>query len=129
MAAEFKQFREAIGQVLSTTAVASAVPTTVVVFESQKAFSPYRPTYKGKPVMVAGYFMSSESDNAIALTVEDRDEALRIIFHEYTHLITSNSSRVLPAWANEGLAEFYSTFAVAPDGKVASSGKLSRDTT
>jgi len=123
VAAEFERFREAIGQVLSTAAVASAVPTTVVVFENQRAFAPYSPTYNGKPVMVGGYFMWSESDNTIALTVEDRDNALRIIFHEYTHLITSNSSRVLPAWVNEGLAEFYSTFAVAPDGQGGVLGK------
>ena len=123
VAAEFERFREAIGQVLSTAVTTSAVPTTVVVFESQRSFAPYRPKYNGKSVMVGGYFTSSESDNMIALTVDDRDNALRIIFHEYTHLITSNASRTLPAWVNEGIAEFYSTFAVAPDGKGGLLGK------
>jgi hypothetical protein len=117
IAAEFERFREAIAHVLPSAVITSAVPTTVVVFDSQRAFAPYRPRYNGKPVMLSGYFMGSESDNMIALTVDDRDNALRIVFHEYTHLITANSSRALPAWANEGLAEFYSTFAVSSDGK------------
>ena len=124
VAAEFERFREAIGQVLPTAATGSAVPTTVVVFENQKAFTPYKPRYNGKPVTLAGYFFGNESANSIALSVDDRENALRIIFHEYTHLITTNASRALPAWVSEGLAEFYSTFAVAPDGKGGVLGKV-----
>ncbi len=124
IAAEFERFREAIGQVLPSAAIASAVPTTVVVFESQKAFTPYKPRYDGKPVQLSGFFMGSESDNMIALTVEDRDNALRVVLHEYTHLITANVSRALPSWVNEGLAEFYSTFAVSNDGNRGVLGKV-----
>jgi hypothetical protein len=124
VAAEFERFREAIGQVLPSAATGSAVPTTVVVFESQKAFAPYKPRYNGKPVVLSGYFFGTENANSIALAVDDRENALRIIFHEYTHLITSSASRGLPPWLSEGLAEFYSTFAVAADGKGAVLGKV-----
>ena len=124
VAAEFERFREAIGRVLPTAATAAAVPTTVVVFENQKAFTPFKPRYNGRPVTLAGYFFGTETANSIALTVDDRENALRIIFHEYTHLITANASRALPAWVSEGLAEFYSTFAVAADGKGGVLGKI-----
>jgi hypothetical protein len=89
----------------------------VVVFDSQKSFGPYLPRFNGKPVKLGGFFSGSETSNTIAMSLDDRDQALRIIFHEYTHLITANASRALPAWVSEGLAEFYSTFAVASDGK------------
>jgi tetratricopeptide (TPR) repeat protein len=35
---------------------------------------------------------------------------LRTAFHEYTHLLVSNTIRSLPLWLEEGLAEFYETF-------------------
>ena len=36
---------------------------------------------------------------------------MRVIFHEYTHYIVSRNIKRIPGWLNEGLAEFYSTFA------------------
>jgi tetratricopeptide (TPR) repeat protein len=124
VAAEFERFREAIGRVLPGAVTSSAVPATVVVFDNQRTFAPYRPTFNGKPVPLGGFFMGSESSNMIALADEYRDQGLRIIFHEYTHLITANTSRVLPTWASEGLAEFYSTFAIADETNGAVLGKV-----
>ncbi|HEX8723650.1 MAG TPA: tetratricopeptide repeat protein, partial [Pyrinomonadaceae bacterium] len=42
------------------------------------------------------------------------------IYHEYVHLLVNNSlgRGAVPAWFNEGLAEYYSTFAVEEDRKV-----------
>ena len=40
---------------------------------------------------------------------------MRIVFHEYAHLITSNIAGSIPVWLNEGLAEFYSTFETVGD--------------
>lgn len=48
--------------------------------------------------------------------VRDWDEdTMRIVFHEYSHLITSNVAGSVPVWLNEGLAEFYSTFQLVGD--------------
>ena len=116
IAEAFERFGEAMARVFPN-ATASPVPTTVVVFEGQRSFAPYRPRHNGRPVSVGGYFIGSESSNMIALTLEDRDVALRMVLHGYTHLVTANASRALPAWVHEGLAEFYSTFAVTEDGK------------
>jgi hypothetical protein len=116
IAEAFERFSEAMARVFPN-ATASPVPTIVAVFESPRSFAPYRPRHNGKPVAVGGFFVGSENSNIIALTVDDADLAFRTVFHEYTHLVTANAARALPAWADEGLAEFYSTFAVTPDGK------------
>src|SRR5687768_14977500 len=107
--AEFERFREALSQVLPKAPIGSPVPVTVVVFDSDSAFNTYRPRYNGKIVRVGGFYTGTETDNLITFHYGDRDNALRIIFHEYTHLVTGNAARGLPAWVAEGLAEFYST--------------------
>jgi hypothetical protein len=120
--AEFERFREALSQILPTPPV-SAVPTIVVAFENSAAFSPYRPMFNGKPVKLAGFYTGTETDDMIAFAQGDRESGLRVILHEYTHLITSNASHGLPLWVSEGLADFYSTFEIRPDGKQAILGR------
>ena len=122
VAGEFERFREALGRVIPRAATRAAVPTIVVVFDTGKSFAPYRPTFNGKPVEVAGYFRGSDYENVVALTVDDQVNALRVIFHEYTHLAIANVGPDLPPWLSEGLAEFYSTFLVSPDGTRATLG-------
>jgi hypothetical protein len=124
VAVELERFREAIRHVLPGGSFTSPVPTIVVIFENQRAFSPYRPQYNGKPVSLGGYFVGSEVDNMIAMTVDHRGEALRTIFHEYTHLITSKTSGAVPTWVTEGIAEFYSTFSVSRDGRKGVLGRI-----
>ena len=121
--AEFERFREALTQILPGGTVASAVPTTVVVFDNDHAFNAYRPRYNGKVVRVSGFYTGTETDNLITFHYGDREDALRTIFHEYTHLITGNASRALPVWVSEGLAEFYSTFEIHANGKEAILGR------
>ena len=122
--AEFERFREAISHILPGRALAAAVPTIVVVFENDAAFNPYRPLFNGKPIKLGGFFTSTESENMIAFPAGGREDGLRIIFHEYTHLITSGAARGLPPWVSEGLSEFYSTFEIRPDGKQAILGRV-----
>ena len=124
VAAEFERFREAVSQILPGATTVSAVPTIILAFENDAAFNAYRPTFNGKPVRVGGFYTGSDSDDMIAFPYGDRENSQRIIFHEYTHLITANASRGLPAWVSEGLADFYSTFEIRPDGKQAVLGHV-----
>ena len=124
VAEEFERFREALSRVLSASTASTPVPTTIVAFDTLRSFAPYRPLYDGKPVQLNGYFASNDSYSVIALSLEDREQALRTIFHEYTHLIAANAARTLPPWVSEGLAEYYSTFAISPDGRSATLGKV-----
>ena len=123
-AREFERFREALGRAVPGTASRAAVPTLVYLFENQRSMASYRPLYNGKPVELTGYFVTDGTISTIMLAASDREQALRTIFHEYSHLVTSSTARSLPTWVNEGLAEYYSTFDVRPDGRSALMGGL-----
>src|SRR5215468_1344322 len=89
------------------------IPTTVMVFRNDASFRPFKPLYNGKPANLAGYFQPSQDENIIALDISANEQRpLSVIFHEYTHLVTSETRREWPLWLKEGLAEVYSSFEV-----------------
>jgi hypothetical protein len=118
VAEQFERFRETLGRVLGDRATASPVPTIVLVFPSERAFAPLRPSFEGKAVPVSGQFVGSSDVNYIAV-VADRADGMRVVFHEYAHLVSANLGRNVPAWLEEGLAEYYSTYAPARGGREA----------
>ena len=73
---------------------------------------------------MSGYFAGGPDLDVIMIANTGRDEALRTVYHEYSHLITANTVRGLPAWLGEGLAEYYSTFAVRSEGRTALLGGI-----
>ena len=95
-------------------------PTTVVVFRSDADFRPFKPLYQGRlQEHVAGYFQPGDDINYIALAAEAHGalSPFGVIFHEYTHLVVNSSLSEPPVWFNEGLAEYYSTFASDGGGR------------
>jgi len=96
--------------------------TTVVVFKSDAAFTPYKPLYQGRPKEVLGIFVPAEDEVVIALTLEsggdDESDPAETIFHEYVHQLFHSRGLWLPTWLNEGLAELFSTFRVEGDQAV-----------
>jgi hypothetical protein len=72
---------------------------------------------------LTGIFYGSRDVNYIAIVNDGRPGALRVIFHEYAHLVVSNVAMNLPAWLNEGLAEHYSTYEVSRGGREALIGR------
>jgi hypothetical protein len=123
VATEFESFRETLGRVLNARATTTSVPTVVVVFPNDRAFTPFKPLHEGKPVDVAGVFYGSRDVNYITLVHDGRPGGLRIVFHEYAHLVISNVAGQLPAWLNEGLAEYYSTYEYRRGGREAMIGR------
>jgi tetratricopeptide (TPR) repeat protein len=105
-----EQFVAAVSQVVHPS-TAPDVPVTVMIFKNDASFAPFRPHLHGRPQNVDGYFQRSDDENIIALNLSasEASDPMRVIFHEYTHLLTSRSSGRLPWWLQEGLAEFYST--------------------
>jgi len=89
------------------------VPTTVIVFKNDGSFKPFKPLYNGKPANLAGYFQKGEDENVIALDIgANAQRPMSVIYHEYTHLLTSYTPKRWPVWMMEGLAELYSSFEV-----------------
>lgn len=119
VAIQLEQFRHTLSLLFPRLKVETSVPTTVVIFKDHDSFRPFKPRYKGKIVEnVGGYFVSRQDINYIALTAETRGASpYEVIFHEYEHFIIRNNLRKVPLWLNEGLAEFYSSFAAGDDAQ------------
>ena len=120
-AQKFEAFREVLQRVMPAVTSSSPVPTVVVVFANDEAFTPFKPTYQGKSKFVSGYAMPGTDVSYIAMV--NGVEGDRVIFHEYTHMVVANAVARVPVWLNEGLAEFYSTFALMDGGKRAAIGR------
>src|SRR5215210_2227984 len=123
VATRLEQFREVFTRLFPKVNFNTPAPTTVVVFKNDSAYKPFKPVADGRVVEVGGYFQSGEDVNYITLTPERAgggENPYGTVYHEYTHLLVNNSlgpGQAAP-WFNEGLAEYYSTFAVEDDRKV-----------
>ena len=113
VATRLEQFREVFTRLFGGIKFKSPVPTTVIVFKSMSSYKPFRLPN------AAGYFQKGEDVNYITLTTElDAQNPFSVIYHEYVHLLIDNTSGNVPAWFNEGLGEYYSSFVVEEDRKV-----------
>ena len=113
VATRLEQFRDVLGRLLKAN-LTSSTPTTVIVFKSQSAYQQFAPPNS------AGYFQSGPDMNYIALSAERNPNDLHpfsTIFHEYVHFLVRNNLRDVPAWFNEGLAEYYSVLEVEDDDR------------
>lgn len=124
LVAELEQFRASF---LATFRLRPAHEprVTVMLFDSDRRFTPYKPTYQGQPKEVSGYFIGGDDETVIALNLDvelDEDSSpAETIFHEYVHLLLHTRGMKLPTWLNEGLAELFSTFQV--DGSTVQYGR------
>jgi tetratricopeptide (TPR) repeat protein len=120
---KLEEFRETFRLVFPSVSLTSPIPTNVIVFKSDSAFKPFKPRRNdGKAdTFVAGFFQPGPDANYIAVSADGDDaEMYKTIFHEYVHFIvnTNFGKSEVPPWFNEGLAEYYSTFAIENDQKV-----------
>ncbi len=127
VAARLEQFRTAIARALGSDTLDTQVPTIVLVFRNARSFQPFGPVYQGQPVAVAGYFAGSDDVNYVAVNAEQEAAAYGLIFHEFAHAMTGLAIVGPPAWLDEGLAEFYETFELRDEGRVALLGAPNRD--
>ncbi|MFN2453309.1 MAG: tetratricopeptide repeat protein [Pyrinomonadaceae bacterium] len=125
VASRLEQFRSVFTLLFPKAKFNDALQTKVVVFKSDNAFKPFKPLYNGRPASVAGYFQPGPDVNYIALTSERRntENPYSVIFHEFVHLLVENNMHNPPAWFNEGLAEFYSSFEISDGDKKITLGK------
>ena len=90
--------------------------TTIVLFDTDRQFEPYKMLFEGRPADVAGYCSGGFDETMIAMTAENNSEQTdEIIFHEYVHLLLAAAGEQPPTWLNEGLAELFSTFKIEGD--------------
>ena len=123
VALRFEQFREVVTQLLPAALRAGSAPVVVIVFPDTRSYRPFMPVANGRTVPVAGYFVDGADTNYITMNVEAGADAFPVVFHEFSHFLLNSAFVHAPLWFNEGLAEYYSTFELANDGRRALIGK------
>lgn len=123
VATRLEQFRETFRQLFPRARFNSSIETNVVVFKNESSYRPFKPKRAdGKAdKWIAGYFQPGEDLNYITLSTEgEKEDTYGTIFHEYVHFLldTNFGKSEVPPWFNEGLAEFYQTFAIKDDQEV-----------
>ncbi|MDQ4120092.1 MAG: tetratricopeptide repeat protein [Acidobacteriota bacterium] len=123
VATKLEQFRETFRLLFKQTDLSSPIPTNVVVFKNSASYKPFKPVRAdGKTDnFIAGYFQPGDDVNYITLSTEGENaDVYGTIFHEYVHFIinTNYGKSEVPPWFNEGLAEYYQTFAIEKDQEV-----------
>jgi tetratricopeptide (TPR) repeat protein len=119
VALRFEQFREVLRRLMPNARLVTRTPLTVVVFAYDREFKAVQPLYQGKPIDSDGYATVTPFGTAIALSLQKRDAAYPLIYHEYGHLLISDALPGAPLWVEEGLAEYYRTFTLSADMKSA----------
>jgi tetratricopeptide (TPR) repeat protein len=111
IAERLEGFRALLGTIFpGVIAAAQSEPLVVVAFRDDGAFKPFKTLYNGKPANVAGLFLRSSDRSMVALDASADEGSYRVVFHEYIHKVVDGAADVpVPAWFNEGIAEFYST--------------------
>ncbi len=85
-------------------------PIVVLSIKDEKGFRALEPeAYLAKgSLQLGGLFLRAADKNYVLMRLDaEGDHPYSVIYHEYTHLLTSKAADWMPLWMNEGLAEFY----------------------
>jgi tetratricopeptide (TPR) repeat protein len=85
-------------------------PIIVLGIKDEKDFRALEPeAYLAKgSLQLGGLFLRATDKNYVLMRLDaEGDHPYSVIYHEYTHLLTSKAADWMPLWMNEGLAEFY----------------------
>lgn len=127
-----EEFRQVFGQMFPGLKLEiPGVPTNVIVFKDAAGYRPFKPKRADGTAddAVAGYFQAGIGANYITLSLPEASaERFGTIFHEYVHFVMNLNfgSDEIPAWLNEGLAEYFETMQVS-GGRTVSIGGLRED--
>lgn len=113
IALSLARFRAAFAQLAPEIELRSPAPTTILAFRDARAYAPYKSAADRGALRILGQFLSHPDGNYITLNADARMVgAFDVIYHEYVHYFVRHNFPGVPLWFNEGLAEYYSTFAI-----------------
>ena len=108
-----ERLRDAFARLSPGVSLSSPVPTRIVAFRDADSFADYKTVADRGNLKILGQFLAHRDGNYIALNADPSlVGALATIHHEYVHELVQHNFPGVPLWFNEGLAEYYSTFAV-----------------
>ena len=113
IATGLERLRDAFARLSPEVSLSSPVPTRIVAFRDDDSFAGYKTVADRDGVKILGQFLAHRDGNFIALNADPSlVGSLATIQHEYVHQLVQHNLPRVPLWFNEGLAEYYSTFAV-----------------
>ncbi len=116
IAVGLERLRDAFARLSPQVSLTSPVPTRIVAFRDAESFAGYKTQADRDGLKILGQFLAHRDGNFIALNADPSIVgALATIQHEYVHQLMQHNFPRVPLWFNEGLAEYYSTFAVEGD--------------
>jgi tetratricopeptide (TPR) repeat protein len=109
VAREFERLRAVFAARFPEFRLESGAPLTIFAARDEETAKTLAPVlWKAKGAKPAGYFHHSWEKQFALVRMDTWNQGTeRIVYHEYTHMITALNSRWLPVWLNEGMAEFY----------------------
>lgn len=110
VADQFERMRAVFQKAFPSLSLDSFAPITVIAVRGEKQFRELEPTaYLAKgSLKLGGLFQRAEEKNYILLRLDiEGQHPYEVVYHEYTHLLTSKGAEFMPLWLTEGLAEFY----------------------
>lgn len=110
VAQEMEDIRAVFQATFTALPVDPATPLIVIALRSEddlKSLSPLEWSHRGE-VRRSGFFLTTPIANYVVVWIDPQDpNAYQAFYHEYTHLLITSTSRHVPLWLDEGLAEFY----------------------
>ncbi|HEX4955695.1 MAG TPA: tetratricopeptide repeat protein [Thermoanaerobaculia bacterium] len=111
IAQRLERFRQVLALLKPGLKLTSPLPTSILVFKSDRSFAPYKRSDGQPHEDLVGRFITDRWGNIIALNAyPPLGSGFEVVFHEYVHFFARHNFPRLPLWANEGLAEYYSSF-------------------
>lgn len=113
IAVSLERFRAVFAQLAPELELSSPAPIKLFAFRDAASFAPYKARREGRGVQILGQFLSHADGNYLTLNADPGHPAARaVIYHEFAHYLVRNNFPRVPLWFNEGLAEYYGTFAI-----------------
>lgn len=110
IAASLARFRAVFAQLAPNLELVSPAPTKMLAFRDAESYAPYKTDPDPR---ILGQFLGHPDGNYLTLDAGARQAgSFAVIYHEYVHYFVRYNFPAVPRWFNEGLAEYYSTFAV-----------------
>lgn len=116
-----ERFRAVLAAFQTNLRLDTPQPNFIYIFKNQESFNAYNLRVGGKLAEVSGLFHPGWDANYIIMSAAWNLDPRPTIYHEFTHQFVRSNLAIVPAWFNEGLAEYFSTF--VGDDKRASLGK------
>jgi tetratricopeptide (TPR) repeat protein len=110
VADQFERMRSVFHVAFPKLQIDPGAPIMVLAIKDEKDFRALEPqTYLARgSLKLGGLFLRAPDKNYVLMRLDAEGEhPYAVVYHEYTHLLTSKAAEWMPLWLNEGLAEFY----------------------